>query len=635
MRKILILSPGPFSKKDYDRFGIALLKKNFVVKILDFTAWIYPDFWKECLNTVYKCEEYKVIRNKNDFLEFNTEKDPIIVLDFLGKNKKTNWVRDELKKRNSFFVGFDINLIPRDKIKITKSLKKLISLIFLPKKFLYFFFNFFEQRYYNISKHYLPQILVVGGLSSSRQSKVKHKIYTHCFDYDIYLNLRNKPTNNAKKPYAVFLDEDMVTHPDHIFHNVSSPVSEFQYYSVLIKFLKKFEIETGLQIKFAVHPKSRNMNLPNLLKDIACVKGNTAELVKDSKAVLLHSSTSLSYAILFEKPAIFLTSNELKKSWIGDRIVNFSRAAGGKIINMDVDTKNNLILKDLIKFDKNKYQEYKDKYLKYPNSPDVPLWKIFSENINNICNIDSNKKILTKKRNLGTIFFIQILKKILGLKFYSFMKHVFRYYGFFSSNYNINNEIDFGTIKADNIFKHELKKSKIYLEYGSGSSTLLAQKLNKDYFSVEGDKDFYKYIKKKIKSDRIIFKSLGFVKDYSIPINLNYEYNSKKISNEHKIRIKNYCNGILNYLDEKKIIPDLILVDGRYRNLCGLYLYNFFKNKNVQFKIIFDDYIDRKHHHILEKFFDIKKFERFGIATNLKNNLDTDDIIKKSYYDCR
>ena len=29
MRKILILSPGPFSKRDYDRFGIALLKKNF------------------------------------------------------------------------------------------------------------------------------------------------------------------------------------------------------------------------------------------------------------------------------------------------------------------------------------------------------------------------------------------------------------------------------------------------------------------------------------------------------------------------------------------------------------------------------------------------------------------------------
>ena len=42
MRKILILSPGPFLKRDYDRFGIEFLKKNFLVKILDLTAWLYP-----------------------------------------------------------------------------------------------------------------------------------------------------------------------------------------------------------------------------------------------------------------------------------------------------------------------------------------------------------------------------------------------------------------------------------------------------------------------------------------------------------------------------------------------------------------------------------------------------------------
>ena len=110
MKKILILLPGPFSKRDYDRFGIDHLKKFFLVKILDFTAWIYPDFWRECLNTVYKCKEYEAIRNKNDFLEFNTENDPIIVLDFMGKNRKTNWVRNLLKKRNSFFLGLILGL---------------------------------------------------------------------------------------------------------------------------------------------------------------------------------------------------------------------------------------------------------------------------------------------------------------------------------------------------------------------------------------------------------------------------------------------------------------------------------------------------------------------------------------------
>ena len=86
---------------------------------------------------------------------------------------------------------------------------------------------------------------------------------------------------------------------------------------------------------------------------------------------------------------------------------------------------------------------------------------------------------------------------------------------------------------------------------------------------------------------------------------------------------------------KKKIIPDLILVDGRYRNLTGIYLYNFFKNKNVKFKIIFDDYVNRKNHHILEKFFEIERFERFGITTKLKENLNVDDYIQKNYQDCR
>ena len=86
---------------------------------------------------------------------------------------------------------------------------------------------------------------------------------------------------------------------------------------------------------------------------------------------------------------------------------------------------------------------------------------------------------------------------------------------------------------------------------------------------------------------------------------------------------------------KKKIIPDLILVDGRYRKLTGLYLYNFFKNKKNNFKIIFDDYLGRDYYHELERFFFIEKYERFGITTKIKPNIDTSDHIEKSFYDCR
>ncbi len=379
MKKIIILGPpGPFLKRDYERFGIGFLKKKFSVKFLDFTPWLYPNLWKECSGESYKCEERIVISCKNDFLSFDSGTDSIIVLDHLEKNRKTNWARRQLRKRDSLFVAFDVNLIPLDQISSTKFLKKFIDLITKPKKFFYNFFKFFENKYYALKTIYLPDVLVLGGLAAPRKSKVANKILAHSMDYDVYLKLKNKPIS-SNNSYAVFLDEDMITHPDNFIYNLGSPVSEFQYYSVLIKFLKKFEIDTGLQIKFAIHPKSRNNNLHNLLKGISFYRENTAELVKNSSVVLLHSSTSLSYAILFKKPAIFLTSNELKNSWIGDRINNFSKVINGQLINMSNDLDKKLDAQSFLKIDKSKYKNYLDQYIKVPNSPDIPLWEIVTD----------------------------------------------------------------------------------------------------------------------------------------------------------------------------------------------------------------------------------------------------------------
>ena len=55
MEKLIILCPpGAFSKRDYDRYGIEFLKKNFSLKILNFTAWIYPELLKDKSNITYR-----------------------------------------------------------------------------------------------------------------------------------------------------------------------------------------------------------------------------------------------------------------------------------------------------------------------------------------------------------------------------------------------------------------------------------------------------------------------------------------------------------------------------------------------------------------------------------------------------
>jgi hypothetical protein len=297
-------------------------------------------------------------------------------LDFLGKGSKANWIRKQFKNQNSIFVKFDINLIPKEKIKLINKLKKKITLFRNPIKLI---FNFLKNSYYTLAKEYNPDILVLGGTACSENAKVKNKIFAHCMDYDVYLSLK-KNKKSGLHPYAVFLEDNMTQDSDYSILKISPPVNESQYFPTLIKFLKKFETDTGLKTKFAIHPKS-SKNFTNLLKDFECYKGNTAEIVRDSALVLLHASTSLSYAVLFNKPTLFLTSDELNNSWLGSRIDNLARIINSKLINMNSSLNDSLTLNSFLKIDKEKYKNYKDQYLKMPNSPEIPLWEIFARGV--------------------------------------------------------------------------------------------------------------------------------------------------------------------------------------------------------------------------------------------------------------
>ena len=82
--------PGPFLKRDYERFGIETLKKNFLVKAVDLTAWLHPELWQEYSKIVFKSEDHVVISCKKDFLTLLNEINPDIIIDELHADKKTN-----------------------------------------------------------------------------------------------------------------------------------------------------------------------------------------------------------------------------------------------------------------------------------------------------------------------------------------------------------------------------------------------------------------------------------------------------------------------------------------------------------------------------------------------------------------
>ena len=382
MKKIVILTPVPFLKRDYVRFGIDILKRNFLVQVLDCSAWINQEYLKLYSKNIFKFKEYISIASKDDFLEYISEINSPIVIDRLPINNKANWMRKLLRKKESKFVYPYLNIIPRPKKNTKNFFLKMFNIFFNPKKVIRKIGSFLQQGKFNSMKSNFD-ISIAGGLASYTKFKNNNVINAHSMDYDVYLNIKDKPKNNSNF-YAVFLDEDMVDHPDYAFEYLKPPATNKQYYKSLNNFLKKFELETGFRVKIACHPKRKIENIPNLLKDFEWINEETAKLVMNSKVALVHQSTSLSYAILFKKPLIFLTSNELAKSWLGPSIEICSKILNSQLINMDNLLNRKLDNQNFLKIDEKQYKNYLDHYIKVPNSPDLPIWEIFTKQIKNI-----------------------------------------------------------------------------------------------------------------------------------------------------------------------------------------------------------------------------------------------------------
>ncbi len=220
-----------------------------------------------------------------------------------------------------------------------------------------------------------------------------------------------------------------------------------------------------------------------------------------------------------------------------------------------------------------------------------------------------------------------------------FIFHFFRYFGFFKIDYKVDAKLRFRHSKQNNFFYNQLKKSKLFLEFGSGTTTLLAMSLNKDLVSIESDKQFYKYLYKKIRNLSSFKKSNKF-KYLLKPFGITGFYSRihfpkwKKHNKELQKKVIKYCSDIYSNLTE---IPDLILVDGRYRVLCLVYLYKFLLKKKFKKNptIILDDYsIRKKKYKAINNLYSMKIYYDFALLTpkkKLKNDISIINKMKKTY----
>ena len=206
----------------------------------------------------------------------------------------------------------------------------------------------------------------------------------HSIDYDKYIqriSKQNKENNN----YIVFLDQYLPFHPDNAICGLTPPDS-IEYYTALNNIFNVIELKYNMPIVIAAHPKAIRYKDKNYYDGRKVIFNKTEELILSSNLVILHNSTSVSTAIMANKPMLYLSMNCIEKvnKTFNDTIKYLSNLFCSSCLCVE-----DSIIDDLPDIFKNSTEEfdfnlYKYKYLTSLNNDSLRNEDIIVEAINDI-----------------------------------------------------------------------------------------------------------------------------------------------------------------------------------------------------------------------------------------------------------
>jgi hypothetical protein len=226
-------------------------------------------------------------------------------------------------------------------------------------------------------------ILAGGSKSAPKLNELKNSeskiLWLHSLDYDLYLEERNIQTCRSEK-YVVFLDEYLPFHPEYIMLGLLPPSGPDGYYTGLNKLFSKVENRYNIKVVIAAHPRSHYEESSQLFESRECIKGKTSELIKNAEFVIAHSSTAINFAVLYKKPIMFVTTQRISNSYQGPYIKLMASLLGTTPVNLD----NNYDIDQEPQVNKQKFDYYRNAYIKMDGTPELPFWQIFSNYVKNM-----------------------------------------------------------------------------------------------------------------------------------------------------------------------------------------------------------------------------------------------------------
>jgi hypothetical protein len=145
-------------------------------------------------------------------------------------------------------------------------------------------------------------------------------------------------------------------------------------------------------------------------------------------------------------------------------------------------------------------------------------------------------------------------------------------------------------------FRSRIAACKCYLEYGSGGSTVAVAQQGIPFTSVESDRQFLAAVETRVRQaapsadGRYIAVNIGMVREWGYPV-------FTSLTSRRKAKWKAY--PVAPWPMDP--LPDIILVDGRFRIACALASIKQMYGK-IEFEILFDDYKERPYYQVMEHF---------------------------------
>jgi hypothetical protein len=391
MSKIIYLIDQPLDDRNFERFGIqAWIARGWAVEVWDLTALACPRAWENFVESGIKLAVfvgYFSIASKGELdCRFSKLEKVKYYIDLAGNGYRLIRVKMHFARLGAIRVICATGSIPTPVDNGECGFACKLRKAFTERPIKSLFGRITNACVSRLAAPFIrPGMIIASGEKSVPSAEHSQDVLrAHNFDYDIYLKLR-KSIKASSAGYAVFLDQNMCFHPEFIYENVPNYATPEKYFPTICSGLRTIADALGAPMRIAAHPRlSRQRKYIDYFEGIPIEFGKTAELIGNCTFVVCHFTTAMQFAVLFRKPVIFVTTDELISSAAEKHIEEFASSLGKSVINLDGEL-GSVDWRKQLHIDAQKYDEYKNKYVKTNGSPEIPHWDIVIDHLEKVC----------------------------------------------------------------------------------------------------------------------------------------------------------------------------------------------------------------------------------------------------------